>query len=91
MPTDSRLIVALGEIYGRLKRFDEAKKCYWRAYCVGDIEGEALMRLAICFERCGEDAEAAAAYTEFIKLCQRNGVSCLLVVINIYIYIYEMT
>ncbi|CAH8672364.1 unnamed protein product [Schistosoma bovis] len=75
MPTDSRLIVALGEIYGRLKRFDEAKKCYWRAYCVGDIEGEALMRLAICFERCGEDAEAAAAYTEFIKLCQRNGVN----------------
>ncbi|KAH8868113.1 Cell division cycle protein 23 like [Schistosoma japonicum] len=75
MPTDSRLIVALGEIYVRLKRFDEAKKCYWRAYCVGDIEGEALMRLATCFERCGEDAEAAAAYTEFIKLSQRNGMS----------------
>ncbi|KAH8868114.1 Cell division cycle protein 23 [Schistosoma japonicum] len=75
MPTDSRLIVALGEIYVRLKRFDEAKKCYWRAYCVGDIEGEALMRLATCFERCGEDAEAAAAYTEFIKLSQRNGVN----------------
>ncbi|CAH8645846.1 unnamed protein product [Heterobilharzia americana] len=74
MPTDSRLIVALGEIYEKLDRLDEAKKCYWRAYCVGDIEGGALIRLAVCFERCCEDAEAAAAYTEFIKLCQRNGV-----------------
>nr|CAH8872948.1 unnamed protein product [Trichobilharzia regenti] len=74
VPTDSRLIVALGEIYEKLNRLDEAKKCYWRAYCVGDIEGGALIRLAACFEKCCEDAEAAAAYTEFIKLGHRYGV-----------------
>ncbi|CAL8073129.1 unnamed protein product [Calicophoron daubneyi] len=74
VPTDSRLIVALGEIYERLNRLEEAKKCYWRAYCVGDIEGSALLRLAQCFVQSGEAAEAAAAYTEFIKLCEHHGV-----------------
>ncbi|CAH8511329.1 unnamed protein product [Dicrocoelium dendriticum] len=73
-PTDSRLIVALGEIYERLNRLDEAKRCYWRAHCVGDIEGSALVRLAQCFIQCGEAAEAAAAYTVFIKMCHFNGV-----------------
>ncbi|TGZ71219.1 hypothetical protein CRM22_002761 [Opisthorchis felineus] len=74
VPSDSRLIVALGEIYERLNRLDEAKKCYWRAYCVGDIEGSALVRLAQCFIQSDEVAEAAAAYTEYIKLCKRHGV-----------------
>ncbi|KAF6779484.1 hypothetical protein AHF37_01064 [Paragonimus kellicotti] len=74
VPTDSRLIVALGEIYERLNRLDEAKKCYWRAHCVGDIEGSALVRLATCFAQCGEVAEAAAAFTEFIKVCEHHGV-----------------
>lgn len=73
-PTDSRLIVALGEIYERLNRLDEAKKCYWRAHCVGDIEGSALVRLAQCFIQCGEAAEAAAAYTVFVKMCHSTGV-----------------
>ncbi|VDQ01594.1 unnamed protein product [Trichobilharzia regenti] len=100
VPTDSRLIVALGEIYEKLNRLDEAKKCYWRAYCVGDIEGGALIRLAACFEKCCEDAEAAAAYTEFIKLGHRYGVSFIpvsiisayiLLIPNIIILFFDIT
>ncbi|VEL09106.1 unnamed protein product [Protopolystoma xenopodis] len=32
------------------------------------------MRLALCFLGCGEKAEAAAAYTEFIRLSEQRGV-----------------
>ena len=45
-PNDSRMLVALGESYERLDKIAESKKCYWRAYSVGDVEGVALVKLA---------------------------------------------
>ena len=45
-PNDSRMLVALGESYEKLEKIQESKKCYWRAYSVGDIEGTALAKLA---------------------------------------------
>lgn len=44
-PDDSRMLVALGEIYTRLERFNDAQKCFLKAYKVGDVEGTALMLL----------------------------------------------
>uniref|UniRef100_A0AAR2KPY0 Cyclosome subunit 8 n=1 Tax=Pygocentrus nattereri TaxID=42514 RepID=A0AAR2KPY0_PYGNA len=45
-PNDSRMLVALGECYEKLSQQVEAKKCYWRAYSVGDVERMALLKLA---------------------------------------------
>ena len=44
-PNDSRMIVALGEAYEKLERLQEAKKCYWKAHSIGDMEGSALIKL----------------------------------------------
>jgi len=45
-PNDSRMVVALGEAYDRLDRLQEAKKCFWKAHSLGDVEGLALVKLA---------------------------------------------
>lgn len=45
-PDDSRMLLALGDVYDKLDRLHDAKKCYWKAHCVGDIECIALLRLA---------------------------------------------
>lgn len=68
------MIVAMGDVYEKLGLFQAAKKCFWRGYCVGDMEGGALVALARCFDRAGEVAEAATAHTQYIKHCERNGV-----------------
>ena len=40
-------------------------KCFWKAHCVGDIEGGiALMKLAQLYEKEDEQDQAAAAYTQ---------------------------
>lgn len=40
------MIMGLGEAYEKLDRLQEAKKCFWKAHRVGDIEGAALLKLA---------------------------------------------
>lgn len=40
------MIMALGESYEKLDRLQEAKKCFWKANRVGDIEGASLLKLA---------------------------------------------
>ena len=45
-PNDSRMVMALGDTYEKLDRLQEAKKCYWKAHSIGDIEGQALVKLA---------------------------------------------
>lgn len=75
-PSDSRVIVALGDMYEQQGNIESAKMCFWRAYCVGDVEGTALFSLARCYEKSGNDCEAAAAYTQFIRQCESRGVSC---------------
>ncbi|VDN97566.1 unnamed protein product [Rodentolepis nana] len=74
-PSDSRVIVALGDMYEQQNNVECAKMCFWRAYCVGDVEGTALFSLARCYEKSGNDCEAAAAYTQFIRQCEARGVS----------------
>lgn len=45
-PNDSRFIVALADVYVKLEKWDEARRCYIKAYSVGDCEGTALYKLA---------------------------------------------
>jgi anaphase-promoting complex subunit 8 len=45
-PNDSRFIVALADVYVKLEKWDEARRCYIKAYSVGDFEGTALCKLA---------------------------------------------
>jgi anaphase-promoting complex subunit 8 len=40
------MVVALGEAYDKLERLQEAKKCFWKAHALGDVEGMALIKLA---------------------------------------------
>ena len=42
-------------------------KCYWKAQCVGDIEGGiALFHLAKLYEKTNENEQAAAAYHQYL-------------------------
>ncbi|CAF3354286.1 unnamed protein product [Rotaria socialis] len=66
-PNDSRYSNALGEVYERTQKLHEAKKCYWRSYCVGDIEGNALAKYAHVCDHLKDEETAARAYMEFIR------------------------
>ncbi|XP_065925783.1 cell division cycle protein 23 homolog [Magallana gigas] len=72
-PNDSRMAMALGESYEKLERLQEAKKCFWKAHVVGDMEGMALIKLAKLHERLNEEDQAASAYTEYINEANRMG------------------
>jgi len=73
-PSDSRMLVALGESYERLDKLQDAMKCYWKAHCVGDIEGGiALSKLAKLYEKTNEADQAAAAYTQYIQDTESQG------------------
>jgi len=75
-PSDSRMLVALGESYEKLDKIQDAKKCFWKAYCVGDIEGGiALQRLAKLFEASNEPDQAAEAYVRYIQDTEEQGIS----------------
>ena len=42
-------------------------KCFWKAHCVGDIEGGiALFQLAKLYEKTGDTEQAASAYHQYI-------------------------
>ncbi|KAF0291802.1 Cell division cycle protein 23 [Amphibalanus amphitrite] len=62
-----RMLMAMGESYEKLDKLQEAKRCYWKAHSIGDIEGVALLRLAKLFERLCEPMRAAAAYADYIR------------------------
>jgi len=67
-PSDSRMLVAMGECYEKLDKIQDAMKCFWKAYCVGDIEGGlALLKLAKLYEKTNEVDQAASAYFKFIQ------------------------
>ena len=40
------MLVALGECFEKLQKYEEAKKCFLKAHSVGDVEVIALHRLA---------------------------------------------
>ncbi|XP_033757440.1 cell division cycle protein 23 homolog [Pecten maximus] len=72
-PNDSRMVMALGETYEKLERLQEAKKCFWKANCIGDMEGTALIKLARLHEKLHEEDQAASAYTDYINEASRQG------------------
>jgi len=75
-PADSRMLVALGESYEKLEKTQDAMKCFWKAHCVGDIEGGiALLRLARLYDRTGEQDQAAAAYKQYIEETEAQGIT----------------
>merc|ERR1719402_544759 len=75
-PSDSRMLVALGESYEKLDKIQDAMKCFWKAHCVGDIEGGiALLRLARLYDRTGDLEQAAAAYNQYIAETEGQGIS----------------
>lgn len=61
------MLVALGECYEKLNQLVEAKKCYWRAYAVGDVEKMALVKLAKLHEQLNESEQAAQCYIKYIQ------------------------
>ena len=75
-PSDSRMLVALGESYEKLDKLQDAKKCFWKAYCVGDIEGGfALLRLTDLYKKTSEVDQAAAANDQYIKDTEEADIS----------------
>jgi len=75
-PNDSRMLVALGECYEKLEKHSDAMKCYWKAHCVGDIEGGiALFQLAKMYERTGDHEQAANAYNQYIIDTEDAGIT----------------
>ena len=58
-----------------LSFLQEALKCFWKAYCVGDIEGGiALYQLARMYESTDEPDQAAEAYHRYIMDTEEKGV-----------------
>ena len=43
---DSRMAMAVGDIYDTLLRYEDAKVCYRTAVAVGDMEGTANYKIA---------------------------------------------
>lgn len=75
-PSDSRMLVALGESYEKLDKTQDAMKCFWKAHCVGDIEGGiALLRLARLYDKNGDQEQAAAAYSQYIGETEAQGIT----------------
>jgi len=75
-PSDSRMLVALGESYEKLDKTQDAMKCFWKAHCVGDIEGGiALLRLGRLYDKTNDSDQAAAAYNQYIIETEAQGIS----------------
>ena len=56
----------MGDAYEKLDRPQEAKKCFWKAHSVGDMEGTALIRLAKLHEKLCEEELAAESFTVYV-------------------------
>ena len=57
-----------------LPRSQEAKKCYWHAHCVGDVEGEAIVSLAKLYEKSNEEDQAASAFSRYVQDSEMEGI-----------------
>uniref|UniRef100_A0A0B6Z4L5 Uncharacterized protein n=1 Tax=Arion vulgaris TaxID=1028688 RepID=A0A0B6Z4L5_9EUPU len=70
-PNDSRMVIALGECCQKVNRLQEAKKCFWKAHCLGDAEEIALLKLANLYSMLEEKDQACEAFTEYINQANR--------------------
>ncbi|PAA56274.1 hypothetical protein BOX15_Mlig007293g2, partial [Macrostomum lignano] len=71
--TDPRIMVALGESYSRVSLNEEAKKCYVKAFHLGDPDTMALFRLAELYEHLGEKDNACNAYLMLVSTVIKSG------------------
>jgi len=60
-PNDTRLIIAIGQTYEKLCRFEDAANCYSKAGF------GSLIKLATLYEKISEEHKAAAVYNEFVN------------------------
>ncbi|EDO30617.1 predicted protein, partial [Nematostella vectensis] len=73
-PNDSRMLVALGDCYEKLEKLQEAKKSFFRAISVGDLEGIAVIKLARLHDQLHEEDDAAKYYLRYIEQTEMIGV-----------------
>uniref|UniRef100_A0A7E4UYS4 TPR_REGION domain-containing protein n=1 Tax=Panagrellus redivivus TaxID=6233 RepID=A0A7E4UYS4_PANRE len=67
-PNDSRCLVAMGVMYYKLRRHLDAEKAFIQAFKCGDVQGNALCKLANLFEDLNKVEKAAKAYKTFLKV-----------------------
>lgn len=72
-PHDSRMVLALGEAYEKHDKIQDALKCYYKAYNVGDIEGMALLKLG-------------TYVIHPLSLCDPKKLRCKRIVLHFIIY-----
>jgi hypothetical protein len=46
------MLVATGVVLSRLKRYDDAERCFKKAFQIGDVEGNALIQLGMFVFHC---------------------------------------
>lgn len=66
-PNDSRVLVALGEMYAKFDKNTNALKCYQRACDVGDIDCIAVLRIADLYNSMNNIASALPAYLSYCE------------------------
>lgn len=86
-PNDSRMLVALGESYEKLNSMQQAKKCYFRAMSVGDLEGMAVIKLARLHEHLNEDNDAATQYNRYVEQTEVVGVMSVADLCSAYVFL----
>lgn len=64
------MLVALGETYEKLEKWENAIKCYKKAVDVGDIEGIATFKMANMYEKLGTFAKAILCYEKYCNADQ---------------------
>ncbi|KAK6016551.1 hypothetical protein OSTOST_17964, partial [Ostertagia ostertagi] len=64
---NSRMLVALGDVYQKMGRLRNAEKCFISAFKYGDVEGTALWMLAKLYESENQMQRAARSYEEYLR------------------------
>uniref|UniRef100_A0AC34Q3K1 Uncharacterized protein n=1 Tax=Panagrolaimus sp. JU765 TaxID=591449 RepID=A0AC34Q3K1_9BILA len=67
-PNDSRFLVAIGVVLFHLHRNRDAENAFIRAFKAGDIQGNALVKLANLYESEDKPEKAFKAYSLFLKV-----------------------
>uniref|UniRef100_A0A1I7SNQ8 TPR_REGION domain-containing protein n=1 Tax=Bursaphelenchus xylophilus TaxID=6326 RepID=A0A1I7SNQ8_BURXY len=62
------MLIATGVMLVKLRRYEDAEKCFKKAFQIGDVEGNALTELGSLYEHMKRYDQAARAYEYFLKL-----------------------
>ncbi|KAL0271726.1 UNVERIFIED_CONTAM: hypothetical protein PYX00_008721 [Menopon gallinae] len=69
-PNDSRMLIAMGEIFEKLGQNENAIRSYKLARNIGDIESSALIKLAKLMHKLSNLDVAAVLYKEYVSNCE---------------------